>query len=274
VIVWDLGYVCFAPKKLNMAWSIGLPSLIYHKITGGGDIKKKMFDFLTKTFGKQDPINPNDPKRSWTYVMGDGFILPKIWCDHMKGALSGKEVLEQAYPKMESYFTCESERNLVKSLMEHIFNPETFAQHMYPIDETAKLMKELMSDGSNSCMVLSNFGSDAFDAIYNNENSEPIFKHVPPENIIVSGHVGMLKPHANIYEHLKNKLIAQDERFADAQFLEKECIFIDDQIENVIAARMAGITTYHFDGDSKELRKKLKKRGFLPETSDKIRSRL
>lgn len=254
VIVWDLGYVCLAPGKFTMAWSIGLPSLIYHKVTGGGDVKKKMFDFLTDTFGKQQPINPKDPQNQWTYVMGDGFILPEIWCEHMKGKYTGAEILEKSYPYLETYFTSTSERNLIKSLMQHVFDPKKFSEHMHPIEETIQLMNDLMQQGDTTCMILSNFAMDAFTEMHNKPESQALFKHINKDHLIVSGDVGMLKPHQDIYEYLKEKLIAHDSRFADQSFLARECIFIDDQIENIIAARKQGITSYHFDGNHQKLR--------------------
>lgn len=262
VIVWDLGYVCFAPKKFKMAWSIGLTSLIYHKLTGGGDVKKKMFDFLTDTFGKQLPNDPNNPE----YVMGDGFVLPEIWCEHMKGKCSGADILEKSRPHLRTYFSSKSERNLIRRLMRHVFDPQTFALHMHPIDETAQLLKKITSTGT-TCMVLSNFAADAFEALYNKKESNAIFKHIPKENFIVSGYVGMLKPHANIYEYLKTKLIEKDNHFADPVYLAQECIFIDDQVENVIAARKCGITAYLFDGDVPKLTAELTTLGFLENTT-------
>ena len=269
VIVWDLGYVCFAPKKLKMAWSIGLPSLVYHKLTGGGDVKKKMFDFLTDTFGQQIPHDLNNPD----YVTGDGFVLPEIWCEHMRGTCSGKDILEKSRKPLKKYFSSKSERRLIRSLMQHVFDPHIFAEHMHPIDETAQLIEKITSTSDTTCMVLSNFATDAFEALYAKEESQAIFKHIPQGNYIVSGHVGMLKPHTNIYEYLKTKLIENDSRFANASFLAKECIFIDDQIENIIAARKCGITAYHFDGDTAKLTMELKKAGFL-ETKQPLRSKL
>jgi FMN phosphatase YigB (HAD superfamily) len=270
VIVWDLGYVCFAPTKFKMAWSIGLPSLIYHKLTGGGDVKQKMFDFLTDTFGKQIPHDPHNHD----YVMGDGLVLPKIYCEHMKGNCSGAELLEKSRQPLRTYFSSKSERKLIRRLMKHVFDPKTFAQYMCPIDETAQLLEKIATTTDTTCMVLSNFATDAFEAIYAKEESQAIFKHIPQENIIVSGYVGMLKPHANIYEYLKTKLIEKDSRFANPAYLAKECIFIDDQIENIIAARKAGIAAYHFDGDHQKLSAALILDGFLTTTQAPLRSKL
>lgn len=253
-----------------MAWSIGLTSLIYHKITGGGDVKKKMFDFLTDTFGKQIPYDASNPE----YVMGDGFVLPEIWCEHMRGNCSGKDILTKSQQHLKKYFPSQSERRLVRRLMQHVFDPQTFAEHMHPMDETAKLINELSLTGETTHMVLSNFATDAFEAIHKKESSQAIFKHIPKENLIVSGYVGMLKPHANIYEHLKTKLIEQDSRFADPGFLAQECIFIDDQIENIIAARKQGITAYHFDGNHQKLRTSLILDGFLTATLAPLGSKL
>ena len=109
-------------------------------------------------------------------------------------------------------------------------------------------------------MIFSNLAADVFDELLKKPNSPAAFLHkLPRENRIISGKIGMMKPCANIYEYLIQKLIMLDIRFADPVFLAKECIFIDDQWENVLAARKCGITAIWFnDKDYKNLACQLK----------------
>lgn len=267
VVVFDLGGVCFETSKSGMAREVNAMDLLFNKMTGG-DPQARMFEFLNTMFGVQPPVNPDDDEQTWRYAMGHGMPLPEIWCENMRGTCSSPELLERAEPHFATFFDSSREHKRIKGLMQAIFDPEILAKHMYPIQKGAKLVADVAQKAGNTCagntcagntcMVLSNFAADAFDALYEKKESQKIFKHIAPENLIVSGHIGLMKPHADIYEYLKAKLIAMDARFADPVFLTQECIFIDDQIENIIAARKCGITALWLsDGDYKKLRHEL-----------------
>jgi putative hydrolase of the HAD superfamily len=53
----------------------------------------------------------------------------------------------------------------------------------------------------------------------------------------------MVKPSAEIFEHLLNKYSLKAE----------DCLFIDDSAKNTDGAKSVGINAYLFDGDSKKL---------------------
>lgn len=257
VVVFDLGGVCFESSQFGMAREVNALGLLFNKMAGG-DPKMRMFDFLNESFGAQQPVNPEDAQDAWYYAMGGDLPLPEIWCENMRGTCSSQELLTRCEEHFETFFDSPREQNLIKSLMNAIFNPEIIAKHMHPIKKGVKLVANVAQKEGNTCMVLSNFAADSFDALYAKKESQKIFKHITQENLIVSGHIGMMKPHANIYEYLKTKLVAMDARFADPFFLTQECIFIDDQIENVIAARKCGITSLWLsDGNYKKLREEL-----------------
>jgi FMN phosphatase YigB (HAD superfamily) len=263
VVVFDLGGVCFETSKAGMAREVNALGLLFNKMAGG-DPQARMFEFLNEAFGYQLPTNPDDAPEFWLYAMGHGMALPEIWCENMRGTCSSPELLERAEPHFETFFDSKREQKLIKGLMQAIFDPEIIAKHMYPIKKGAKLVADVAQKEGNTCMVLSNFAADSFDALYAKKESQKIFKHIAEENLIVSGHVGLMKPHADIYEYLKAKLVAMDARFADPAFLTRECIFIDDQIENVIAARKSGITALWLsDSDYKRLREELTILGVL-----------
>ena len=75
-------------------------------------------------------------------------------------------------------------------------------------------------------------------------------KHVPRtpilqsfDGIVLSGPIGMVKPHEDIYRYLLDTYNLPVE----------ECIFVDDREENVLAARAVGMQAYLFDGDAAKL---------------------
>lgn len=257
VIVWDLNGVLLETSRFGMACEIGLPGIILDTLLGG-NAKKSTFHFLNETFGYQSPVNPYEPKNAWYYAMGDGLPLPELWCQNMKG-LSGKELLQQANKKSKTFFKSKRERTVIKNLMRAIFDPIILSKHLNPISEGVKLLKKVACIPTNTCMILSNLAADVFEELVKKPNSNTLFCHITPENRIISGNIGMMKPYANIYEYLIQKLIILDIRFADPIFLAQECIFIDDQWENVLAARKLGITSIWFnDGNYKNLTYQLK----------------
>ena len=64
------------------------------------------------------------------------------------------------------------------------------------------------------------------------------------DGLVFSAPIGMVKPTPQIFEHLlsKYKLDAKD------------CIFIDDNANNIMGAESVGIKGYLFDGDAKSLK--------------------
>ena len=67
------------------------------------------------------------------------------------------------------------------------------------------------------------------------------------DGLVFSAPIGMVKPTPQIFEHLlsKYKLDAKD------------CIFIDDNANNIMGAESVGIKGYLFDGDAKSLKSEL-----------------
>jgi len=61
------------------------------------------------------------------------------------------------------------------------------------------------------------------------------------DGIVVSGEIGLLKPHAPIYRHLL-------ERFG---LTAENCVFIDDSAANVAGAEAVGMTGLHFQSPDK-----------------------
>ena len=64
------------------------------------------------------------------------------------------------------------------------------------------------------------------------------------DGIVLSGTIGIVKPHREIFEHLLGKYSLNAE----------ECVFIDDSQKNIDGAEAIGIKGYLFDGDATRLR--------------------
>jgi len=64
------------------------------------------------------------------------------------------------------------------------------------------------------------------------------------DGLVFSAPIRMVKPERRIFEHLLEKYSLEP----------KECTFIDDNADNIAAAKEIGINTYLFDGDAQKLR--------------------
>lgn len=71
------------------------------------------------------------------------------------------------------------------------------------------------------------------------------------DGLVFSGTVGLVKPNRDIYEHILKRFDLK----AD------ECVFIDDNADNIAAAKAVGIHGYVFNGDVNTLRQTLLQEG-------------
>lgn len=263
VIVFDVGKVLFSASKWGMGCEIGLWDLIRYKLSGG-DIKATACAFMESSFSAQPPVNPNDAIEAHLYALAEGIRMPQIWCDVMRGVISGPEAYAAVCEKLHSYPGSSRKKRLIKNFAKAVFCPAILATHMHPIYEATQLVADCARQHDTTLMILSNFDADAFDLLKKKEASRCIFDNFKDENIIVSGVIGFIKPEPAIYDYLKTRLVALDSRFDDINFLAQNCVFIDDQIENIIGARKAGITSLWLEnGDYHKIRGELARLGFL-----------
>lgn len=117
-----------------------------------------------------------------------------------------------------------------------------FWKYMFiPIEETEKLIEEIKDDYkfyllSNASINQPNYWNDI-----------PASKYF--KGTVISGLVKCSKPDHKIFEILLNKYDLKAE----------ECLFIDDSLKNVEAAKELGIDGYYFDGDINKFRDYLKR---------------
>ena len=128
------------------------------------------------------------------------------------------------------------------------------AQH-YPIADAITLLNDCYhakkADGSpkNTLLVLSNWDTVSFDLLQKRypEIFDAYFKK---HHIIVSGAIGLIKPEKEAFKYVLNTYKLDP----------KDCIFINDQYDNVLASQAAGITSLTVcKGNYKPLRAILKK---------------
>lgn len=230
-IVFDLGDVVIETKYAQTLWSIGPFKLLHYASTGNNPFAahKKLFSFL-------ETIKPYDEGQ---IIIRDahGHIMPQLFIDWLKGTYTGHEILE-IVRTTPGNFSSQAEEALVRALAEVLFNPHYFVQTRHIIPQAVSLIKDCKKAG-HSLYILSNWEAESFE----------LLKQLYPELFdlfdgqVISGKIGMAKPEDTIYQYLLETYNLDPQ----------ETILIDDQKENLTAARNNGIYGIHYH----------KKRGFL-----------
>lgn len=255
-VIFDLNGVVIDTWRLGMANEVSIFKCIGYLFTfkNPGNIKKITFDFLDKLSGKQEVPDDEEP------VKADGLNMPKLMMDWKTGKITGKEVIAKANEALDSHkydndFSNWLEKDLVRNIINSVFNPEILAKYAYPIPAGVEILKECKKNKNLKLMVLSNYGTDPLKALMEKkELKEQIFDNFEPENILISGELGYMKPSKAIFRLLKDK----------HGLIPENCVLIDDQKGNVDAAKKAG---YHAilveNGNFKKVREELVKLGIL-----------
>ena len=131
-----------------------------------------------------------------------------------------------------------------------VFDPEIHATFSYPIEEGTALLHELKAQKKYKLIGLTNWDGYSFDIVKDTypEAFEPF------DEIIVSGKVGRLKPNKDAFQAVLDEY----------NLTKEECVFLDDQPENIMAAREFGIPSILFK-NYYQTRKELHELGVLPE---------
>lgn len=249
-LIFDFNGVLANVSRLGIAKEMGLGQLTWYAFAYRSNPKTDFFQFLENEFGTQKP------EKNCQLAGGDGHALPKIMCDWMTGK-PGKDIIESIINHIdENELINKSFKGKVfKAVAKTIFNPQTLVKHTHPIKGVKNLLQRCFKKG-NRMLLLSNYADDAFQELYKKEEFNVIFKHIAPQDCIISGICKVMKPYKSIFDYLENFLTEHNLEI-------EECIFIDDQIENIEAARAYGLESIHFTGNYKKLKKQLKERGAL-----------
>ena len=129
----------------------------------------------------------------------------------------------------------------------HLFDERWAETIGGPIEENVALMRRLKAAG-RPVYALSNFATVKFAIARKMFSFLGEFDHA-----VISGHVGVVKPDARIYEILFEQVGKRPE----------ELLFIDDSLKNIEAARALGMPAIHFR-PGVDLKGELSRRGALP----------
>ncbi len=135
-------------------------------------------------------------------VMAEKLEMPEIMCRWQLSEKRPHEFNTMAQNKIEElyddgFFDGKNEKNIIKKMIETMFNPDKLASCMVAISDSVSLLKECAKNG-NRLLILSNMDADTFERMYNSEKLKSVFQNFNADDIVVSGYVKMLKPHKNI----------------------------------------------------------------------------
>ncbi len=260
VLIWDLGNTLFGTSYLTIARAIGIHHFIAYMFFDwrNPNIKPIVFDIL-------DKINPSEENPREIATDDEGHPLPALMNRWLAGLIPGKEIVKSiteycGHLDKQHYFVSERQKRLVLGTIEQMFNPTTLVDATRPIMDGITLLHDCFharnSDGTstNTLFVLSNWDDVSF-ALLKKRYAGIFTRYFDAKNLVISGAIGLVKPKKEAFAYL-----------LDTYKLDpKECILIDDQYDNILAAQSVGITSLLMcTGNYKTLRTILTKLGALP----------
>ena len=117
-----------------------------------------------------------------------------------------------------------------------MFTPERLVETRAKMPKAAHLLTKISAyaqEHNIQLYILSNWDKQSFPLVQ--KKFPAIFEHFKPENIMISGTVGLVKPSPEIFEHFLKTYNLKAE----------ECLFIDDEAANIKGAQYCGIFTLH-----------------------------
>lgn len=230
-IVWDLSGTLFRPSDIYLTEQQKKHTKLIFLMWAGhkvpSEVEQYALDILYK-LGRQ-----RVPKEK-IIRLHTGEPVPKLVCSWLEGKISSKQAQEQAiegYYKNISKFNLPIEtEQLVKTMLELFFDPVLLSDCMAPIPESLALVRYCFEKKFEQ-YVLSNWDTESFNILYKSKNGQEVFQYFKPDNIVISADIGALKPRPRIFIYFFQKYNLDP----------KSCLFIDDQQENIEAAKKYGM---------------------------------
>ncbi len=255
ILIWDLGNTLLTAHKLRYAYEIGLTDLMLYALLDWKNPTKIygiIFDFLEQV----EIVNHS----AYRITTDRGKFLPAIMCHWLGGNLNRQEAINATERLLHTWsdegrFINERQERLVRNAIQVIFTPDKLVRCIRPIDAGVSILKECaerkneMGMQRNELYILSNWDPLSFKPLTNSSSLTSLFRYFKEHNIVISGHIGALKPQPAIYEHFLAKYNHDPQA----------CILIDDQAENLAAAERYGMAGLLIEnGNYRKLRTQLK----------------
>ena len=198
-------------------------------------IKNYIFD-LGKVLVHFDPMGMTTP-----YVQDPAIarqicdvVFDRLYWDPLdSGDITDEEILHCCHQRLPQH---------LHELADTVYRNWLF--HLPFIEGMPQLVKDIKAAGGK-LFLLSNVSI----GFAQQHPQVPAFRELLShfDGLVFSGPLGIVKPSAEIFQHLLNTY----------DLTAEETIFIDDNAANVAGAKAVNIDAYHFDGDVEKLRTSL-----------------
>lgn len=246
-IVWDLSGTLFRPNIGSYPEDAKKHLSLLNYMWGGTKTASPL-DLSAITVLTKSHVKPWHSKEK--ILLHTGKPVPPIICYWLTGSLSSEKALQLSLNqlKIETNYSSVT-KQIIKKMLEDLFDPYTLATCMQPIQPMVKILSECASSKKYSLYLLSNWDIESFNILSQSTHGKQVLQYFNQNNTVISGFVDYLKPQHQIFEYFINHY----------QINPKETVFIDDQIENIEKAEEYGITAIHFmNNDADSIEKELK----------------
>lgn len=215
-VIFDVGDVLFETSSKSKALMLA-PVLLYNPTTmytlASQGLKKELFKFLQTVPAQTD---------SEMTMYNQNNQMPQIMVDWMTLPHCSLDVCNKALKQLEASNYSQNMKTLLARIITFMFTPEQLVEAQNPITTMHKLAYALKQQGYK-IYILSNWSQDSFPLLQ--EKNIDLFNLF--DGIMISGDEGIGKPNPEFYTRLLQKYNL------DAC----QCVFIDDEPHNIIAAQ-------------------------------------
>ncbi len=257
VLLLDIGGLFLQFSKFAYAKKVGLGRLLGYAICDmqkPWDIKDVIFDVIKKVPVQLKPgVKPLCDKK--------GKEMPPLVCAYQSGSITNEDALclvSQTCDELceKSYFISARQADVVRRACTLVFTPEYAAGCVYELRGGVRLLQELACEkdeqGNKKYLIVALSNWDKHSAAIIKKQYPHIFECF--DHVYFSGDIGASKPNFSAYAYPIEKLGLKKE----------DCVFVDDQIENIKAAQEFGIGHTILYKNAKQARAELCKLGILP----------
>ena len=236
-ILWDLSGTLFKPCALELTEQEKEDfSFVFYMWSGtdhlsllDAQVLALLYEYGHQT-GAEDQI----------VRLHTGDPVPLIVVESLAGHLSSSQARDTAVGGVDSWGKKNKvsvhDLEQIKRKLRTFFDPKSYLTCMRPVPEGVEL---LQLTASHSLYILSNWDTDSFKLLYEKYQSS-VFSYFNKDHIVISGEAGYVKPQAGIYEYFLDKYHSNPHSL----------FFIDDQPENLAAAKAYGIEGIQFSPHS------------------------
>lgn len=256
VIIWDLGGVALQTNRKKavpvIGAGVGAARWLAYSLLGHGfhpaNAQKAAFEFMDWRRG-------NPPQ---TTAKNGDLPLPLDIREVMKGEKTASELVAAVctdcdkYPDyfVKNHNSNNSAREIVKGAVRCLL-PENLVKIQEVNPKILELVRACKQANNCELLILSNWDKESCDRLI--ADKPELFENFERHKITFSGNTGFMKPEPEIYNYVTDKFNLDP----------ADCILIDDQSENIAAARAAGWVNSFVHTDAESTKAELLKLGII-----------